>query len=315
MDALPIHEANQTDYVSTAPGKMHACGHDGHTAIGLAVAKMLSQRRSEIKGRIKFVFQPAEEIGQGARAMIGDGALDNPRPDYSIGLHLWNDLPVGIVASTPGPCLSAADIWTCVITGKGGHGASPHQTQDPIVAASQIVSAAQTIISRNVDPLDTGVVTVGSMHGGDAFNVIPASVELKGTIRTYKKETQALIHQRLKEICEGVAAALSCSAQLEIIPMTIAVNNNQEISDRIAAIAEKHEKVKEVRRDVRSMGSEDVSLFMDDIPGCYFFVGSANAERDMAYPHHNPRFDFDEEALVIGASLLADAAASFVISE
>jgi amidohydrolase len=313
MDALPILEENTTDYVSGSAGVMHACGHDGHTTIGLAVAKMLSQRRSEIHGRVKFVFQPAEEIGQGADAMIKDGALNNPRPDYSIGLHLWNDMPLGMVAVTPGPCMAAADIFRCVITGVGGHGASPQQTRDPVVAAAQIISALQTIAARNVDPLDTAVVTVGSLHSGDAFNVIPGTTELKGTIRTYRKETKEFVHHRLREIVEGVATAMGCTAEVEIIQMTIAVDNDTDLSARIAEIAAKHVGAENVRRDVRTMGSEDVSLFMDDIPGCYFFVGSANEERGLNYPHHNARFDIDEGALPLAAALLAEAAASFVI--
>lgn len=315
MDALPILEENRTDYCSDTQGVMHACGHDGHTAIGLAVARMLSQRRSEIHGRVKFVFQPAEEIGQGAQAMIADGALQNPRPDFSIGLHLWNDLPVGIVAVTPGPAMSAADIWRCEITGKGGHGASPNQTRDPVVAAAQIITALQSIVGRNVDPLDTAVVTVGSLHAGDAFNVIPPSAELKGTIRTYKKETKAMVHQRVRDICEGIARAMGCEATVEITQMTIAVDNDPRLSERIGAIAAHLVGAENVRRDVRTMGSEDMSLFMDDIPGCYFFVGSANAERGLNAPHHNPKFDIDEAALPIGAALLAQAAASFVLPQ
>ena len=313
MDALPILEENKTDYVSSNSGVMHACGHDGHTTIGLAVARMLSERRSDIHGRIKFVFQPAEEIGQGAQAMISDGALTSPRPDYSIGLHLWNDMPIGEVGVTAGPCMSAADIWRCTITGRGGHGANPNQTRDPILAAAQVITALQSIVSRNVDALDSAVVTVGSLHAGDAFNVIPDTAELKGTLRTYLKSTKDLVHQRVREICEGVAAAMGCAADLELIPMTVTVNNNPDIADRIAGIAARQVGSNNVHRDVRTMGSEDVSLFMDDIPGCYFFVGSANAERGLNYPHHNARFDIDEAALPIAAAILADAAASFVI--
>ncbi len=315
MDALPIEEENAVDYVSTTPGKMHACGHDGHTSIGLAVAKMLNARKDEMRGRVKFVFQPAEEIGQGAPAMIADGVLQNPRPDASIGLHLWNTLPVGTVAVTAGPTMSAADDWQCVVSGQGGHGASPHETRDPVVAAAQIVIALQTVTSRNIDPLDTAVVTIGVIHGGSAYNCIPTSVELRGTLRSYRKETQELIHRRVREICEGVAAALGCHAEVTITPITLAVDNDPDLSERIAAIAAEVVGAENVRRDVRTMGSEDMAYLMDDIPGCYFFIGSANAGKGMDYPHHNPRFDIDEDALVIGAELLASAAASFVLPE
>ncbi len=315
MDALPIEEENAVDYVSTTPGKMHACGHDGHTSIGLAVAKMLNARKDEMRGRVKFVFQPAEEIGQGAPAMIADGVLQNPRPDASIGLHLWNTLPVGTVAVTAGPTMSAADDWQCVVSGQGGHGASPHETRDPVVAAAQIVIALQTVTSRNIDPLDTAVVTIGVIHGGSAYNCIPTSVELRGTLRSYRKETQELIHRRVREICEGVAAALGCRAEVTITPITLAVDNDPDLSERIAAIAAEVVGAENVRRDVRTMGSEDMAYLMDDIPGCYFFIGSANAGKGMDYPHHNPRFDIDEDALAIGAELLASAAASFVLPE
>lgn len=315
MDALPIHEENQTNYISGTAGVMHACGHDGHTSIGLAVAKMLSERRSEIKGRVKFVFQPAEEIGQGAKAMIADGVLKGPRPDTSIGLHLWNDIPVGQVAVTPGPAMAAADVFALTVSGKGGHGASPHQTVDPIVAAAQMISALQSIVSRNVHPLDTAVVTVGSLRSGDAFNVIPSAAEMKGTIRTYKKDTKEMVHRRLREVCEGVASAMGCTASLEITEMTLAVDNDPAISERIARLAAGLVGLENIRRDVRTMGSEDMSYLMDDIPGCYFFVGSANAERGLDFPHHNARFDVDESAFTIAAALLAQAAASFILPE
>ncbi len=315
MDALPIHEENQTDYVSTVAGKMHACGHDGHVSMGLAVARVLSAQRERLHGRVKFVFQPAEEIGGGARAMIADGVLENPRPDVSLGLHLWNNLPVGKVGVTPGPCMSAADDWHCVINGAGGHGASPHQTQDPITAAAQVITALQTITSRNVDPLDTAVVSVGMIRGGEAFNVIPSVVEMKGTLRTYRKATQELVRARLQAICEGVAEALGCRAEVTITPMTLAVDNDPAVAERIAALAAEVVGAENVLRDVRTMGSEDMSYLMDRVPGCYFFVGSANAERGLNYPHHNPRFDVDEEALVIGATILAKAVASYVLPE
>ena len=315
MDALPIHEENRVDYASTVPGKMHACGHDGHVSIGLAVARMLSRRREAMRGRVKFVFQPAEEIGKGAQAMIADGVLADPRPDYSVGLHLWNVLPVGTVAVTPGPMMSAADDWSCVITGQGGHGASPHETHDPIVAAAQIVTALQTVVSRNVAPLDCAVVTVGSIHGGQAFNVIPPTVELCGTIRTYQPDVQATVRSRLRSLCEGIAAAMQCRAELTITPMTSAVDNNPALAERVAAIAAGVVGRDNVRTDERTMGSEDMAYFMADIPGCYFFVGSSNSERGLHHPHHSPHFDFDEDALVIGAEILARVAASFVLPD
>ncbi len=174
MDALPIVEANHTDYISETPGKMHACGHDGHTTIGLAVAKMLAEKRQEMAGRIKFVFQPAEEIGYGAQAMIDDGVLTNPAPQVCLGLHLLNNLPFGEIGLTAGPIMSGADVFTVTIRGSGGHGAQPEQTRDPIAAGAQIISALQTVISRNVSGLDTAVLSVTTFHAGEAPNVIPS---------------------------------------------------------------------------------------------------------------------------------------------
>jgi amidohydrolase len=313
MDALPIVEANATEYVSASPGKMHACGHDGHTSIGLAVARMLSGRRAEMHGRVKFVFQPAEEIGEGARAMVADGVLANPRPDISLGLHLWNELPLGLVGVTSGPAMAAADTWNCTLTGAGGHGAAPHLAIDPVVAAAQVVTALQTIVSRNVEPLDSGVVTVGAIHGGEAYNIIPQTVEMKGTLRAFRNETRDLLRRRLAEICTQVAGALGCTAEVEVGPMTGAVANDPVVAERVAEIAARRVGADRVRRDVRTMGAEDMSALMENIPGCFFFVGSANAARDLAYSHHNPRFDFDESALVTAAALLAEAAASYVI--
>jgi amidohydrolase len=314
MDALPIHEQTGVEYASRTANKMHACGHDGHTSIALAVAEMLNEEREALSGRVKFVFQPAEEIGAGARAMVDDGVLTTPRPDYTIGLHLWNELPVGTVAVTNGPSMAAASIFEIVVTGDGGHGAQPHQTHDPIVAASQIVSALQTVVSRNVSPLETAVVTVGAIRGGEAFNVIPPTVTLKGTIRTYLPEVEELVYQRVREISEGVASALGCTAEVKLSHMTIAVNNHPQVAQQVTAAAEDIVGAENIRRDVRTMGSEDVSLFMDDIPGCYFFVGSSNGEKGLDAPHHNPLFNIDEEALVLGAAMLADTAAAYLIT-
>ncbi len=315
MDALPIDEENTAAYASTKPGQMHACGHDGHTSIALITARLLSQHRESLRGAVKFIFQPAEETGKGAEAMIRDGVLDNPRPDLSLGLHVWNDIPVGKVGVTPGPCMAAADDWRCLITGRGGHGAAPHQTRDPIVAAAQIITALQSVVSRNISPLETGVITVGRVNGGDAFNVIPPTVELKGTFRAFNPEVHSLLRRRLREICEGIATSMQCQAEIEIDEMTLAVDNDAALSAQVSAFAAELLGAENVVDDVRTMGSEDMSYFMDEIPGCFFFIGSANPDRDLAYPHHSPRFDFDEDALVIGAALLSRTIASFVLPE
>lgn len=313
MDALPIEEANKTIYDSLESGKMHACGHDGHTAIGLGVAKLFAQNRDRLKGRIKFVFQPAEEIGQGARAMLADGALENPRPDVTLGLHLWNTSPLGKINMTTGPVMAAASDFVINIQGKGGHGASPHQAIDPLVCAAQITVALQTIVSRNADPLDSAVVSVTQFHSGTAGNIIPDSAYLNGTFRTFRREVRDLVEKRIREIVNGIASAMGCTVSIEIGHYTEAVSNHEEVA---AATRRAFEKLGKSEADFcyeRTMGAEDVGEFMTDVPGMYFFVGSANAERGLDFPHHHPRFDFDEEALPLGVALLSAAVAEYVL--
>jgi amidohydrolase len=315
MDALPIEEANKTIYNSTESGKMHACGHDGHTAIGLAVAKIFSQNRDKMAGRIKFVFQPAEEVGQGAKAMIADGALENPRPTASLGLHLWNTSPLGKINMTTGPVMAAASDFTMTIRGKGGHGASPHQAVDPLVCAAQITLAMQTIVSRNADPLDSAVVSVTQFHSGTASNIIPDSAYLNGTFRTFRREVRDLVEKRIREIAEGIATAMACTLDIQIGHYTEAVTNAAEVAAITRRAFEKLGKTEDDFTYERTMGAEDVGEFMTDVPGMYFFVGSANPDRGLDYPHHHPRFDFDEDALPLGVALLSAAVAEYLIQE
>lgn len=313
MDALPINEANTVEYASQTPDRMHACGHDGHTAIALGVAKLWAKHRDRIAGRVKFVFQPAEEIGQGAQAMIDDGALSNPRPDVSVGLHLWNSLPVGVIGAADGPTMAGSSIFKITINGRGGHGASPNQTLDPVVCAAQMVTAFQSIVARNVDPLDTAVVSVTTIHAGDAHNVIPQSAELTGTLRAYSVAVRDLITRRLHEIAQGIASAMGCTAEVTVRHITIPVVNHPEVGARLRARFAQMPGVSRIDLNTRTMGGEDMSCFMDDIPGMFFFVGSANPERGLDYAHHHPRFDFDEEALPLGVALLAAAVGEYVL--
>ncbi|MBX3064610.1 MAG: amidohydrolase [Anaerolineae bacterium] len=314
MDALPINEQNAAEYVSTSAGKMHACGHDGHTAIGLTVAKMLSQHKEKLHGRVKFVFQPAEEIAGGAKAMINDGALINPAPEVSLGLHLWNDLPVGQVSITEGSAMAGSGTFTITIKGRGAHGASPDQGRDPIVCGSQIVSALQTIVSRNVSALDTAVISVTQFHSGSAFNVIPSEATLNGTFRTYRPEVTQFVMKRMEEVARGIAAALDCSIDISIEELTPPLINNDESNRRVRDVFNKvGGDSLQLRNDVRTMGAEDMAVFLEKVPGTFFFVGSANAERNLNFPHHHPRFDIDEDSLPIGAGLLAAAVADYVI--
>lgn len=312
MDALPILEETAAEYASTNPGVMHACGHDGHTAIGLTVARILYNHRDDIAGTVKLVFQPAEEGLGGAPLMVAEGVLENPRPDLSLALHLWNENPVGTICVTPGPAMAASETFHILLSGFGGHGASPHQTIDPVFAAAQIISALQSIVSRNVHPLDSAVVSVTSVKAGDAFNVIPESAELRGTIRTYLPETRALVLRRFREIVNGIAEALGCSAEITLKEITLAVINDSTLAERVQQVAQMALPNAVHLSDVRTMGSEDMAYMMQDIPGCYFFVGSRNDELGFNAPHHNPKFDIDENALPISAGLMAAAVYEFL---
>jgi len=312
MDALPIQEETGADYASETPGVMHACGHDAHVAIVLAVAGMLSARRDRIAGRIKFVIQPAEEIVEGAKAMIADGALENPRPDVSLGLHVWSNLPLGKIGITPGPAMAASDRWMCVVKGKGGHGANPDETHDPIATAAHIIVALQTIVSRNMNPLEVGVVSVCEIQSGQLFNIIPAEATMKGTLRSFRSKDRELLHRRLEEICTGVASAMGCEAAVTIMPGTPAVTNDAGVAAHVREVVSAVLPDWIIDTTIRTTGAEDMAFLMDDVPGCFIFLGAGS---EGAPPHHNPLFDIDENALPIGAAILAGAAASYVLTE
>jgi amidohydrolase len=313
MDALPITEENETDYVSQNPGVMHACGHDAHVAMGLGIAMLMAQRRNEIAGTLKLVFQPGEEGMNGAKLMIEEGVLENPRPDVFLATHVWNEKPVGTIDVTPGAVMAAAEKWACTVRGKGGHGALPNRTVDPIVTTAQIVIALQTVVSRNVSPLETAVVSVGAVHGGSVFNTIPARVELSGTIRTYNPQVREVVLQRVREVVEGTAAACGAEAELEIVPLTPTLVNDAGIAEVVRAAAEAVVGPENVVSGERTMGSEDAAFFMQEVPGFYFFLGSANAERGLDAPHHNPRFDFDEDALPLGVATIMHILAHYLL--
>jgi amidohydrolase len=318
MDALPIVEETGAEYASTNPGMMHACGHDGHTAIGLTVAKMLHSRREELAGTVKFCFQPSEEGNNGedvggAEMMMRDGVLDNPKVDMSLSLHLWNEKPLGWLGIAGGPVMAGAEIFNIKITGRGGHGAIPQKTIDPVVAAAQIINALQTIVSRNVAPLDTAVVSVTSVNAGTAFNVIPQTAELTGTIRTFDIGVRQRVLERFEQVARGVGEALGCHVDVEVKRMTPALINDVVITSKVQATARRI--LSESNLDASgyvTMGAEDMAFMQEKVSGCYFFVGSANTERHLDYGHHHPRFDFDEEALICASALMASAAADLL---
>ena len=313
IDALPITEENDVPYASRNPGVMHACGHDAHITIGLGVAALMARRQAQMHGTLKLVFQPGEEGMDGAAVMVQEGVMEDPHPDVFLAAHVWVDRPVGTVDVTPGPVMAAAEKWTCSLHGKGGHGALPHQTVDPIVAAAQVITALQSVVSRNVSPQETAVVTVGTLHGGDAFNIIPSQVTLSGTIRTYNPLVRETVLRRVREIVEGVASACGAMADLEIIPLTPAVVNDPTVTEAVRRAAMTVVGVENVTDGERTMGSEDAAMFMQDVPGCYFFLGAANPDPQTGTqaPHHNPRFDIDEEVLPIGVSVFMEALTSY----
>ncbi|MBF2080420.1 MAG: amidohydrolase [Synechococcales cyanobacterium T60_A2020_003] len=314
MDALPIQEENQVAYRSLRDGLMHACGHDGHVAIALGTAYYLATHRSNFAGTVKIIFQPAEEGPGGAKPMIDAGALRNPDVDAVIGLHLWNNLPLGTVGIRSGPMMAAVELFELKIRGKGGHGAMPHQTVDSIVVASQVVNALQTIVSRNVDPLKSGVVTVGSFHAGKANNVIANSAELTGTIRYFDPSLDGFFQERFEQIVAGVCQTYGAHYDLDYWQLYPPLINNEAIANLVRSVAEQViETAAGVVPECQTMGGEDMSFFLQEVPGCYFFLGAANPSLDLAYPHHHPRFDFDETALSVGVELFTRCVESFCV--
>jgi amidohydrolase len=315
MDALPIQEAHQTDYVSQTPGVMHACGHDAHTAMGMGIAQLMAQHRDELKGTLKFVFQPGEEGCGGALAMIADQVLENPKPDVVLGLHVWNDQPLGLLAAGNGGVMAAADIFTIKVQGKGGHGAQPHLCVDAVLIASQIVVALQSIVARNVNPRQTTVVTVGAIHAGTAFNIIADMAELTGTIRTFDTFVRDDIVRRMTEVVESTARALGGSATIEVKAISPATINDERVAQVVRETAVEVLGAEHVTADQFTMTAEDMSEFLKRVPGCFFFIGSANAAKGLNAAHHNPRFDIDEDVLPLGVAVLTEAALRYLNGE
>jgi amidohydrolase len=301
MDALPIDEASGAPHASRTAGKMHACGHDGHTTMLLGAARYLAETRN-FDGTVYLIFQPAEEMLGGGRVMLEEGLLERFPMSQLYGLHNWPKLPVGSFAVRPGPMMAAADRFTLTLRGQGGHGAMPELARDPVVAAAQIVLALQTIVSRNVDPVKQAVVSVTQIHSGDAFNVIPQTAMIAGTCRSFAPEVRDLIERRIASIGHGVGEALQVEVDVEYVrgyPPTVNSEAEAALAADVAAEVVGDERVDRATPPV--MGAEDFSYMLEQRPGSYIFMGGGRPEA----PLHSPQYDFNDEALSVGASYWA----------
>lgn len=314
IDALPIYEATGAPYASTHDGVMHACGHDGHTTILLTVARVLAARRHEFAGTAFLVFQPAEEVLTGAQTMLDDGLWDlaGGEINAALGLHLANWLPLGQVGVRVGPCFAAVDRFVATIIGRGGHGAHPDLAVDPIVIAAEAVLALQRVVSREIAPLQPAVLSVCQVEAGSAFNIIPERARLVGTVRSFDAAVRRSIAERMERFLSGVAAAGAGRHELEIEAGPPAVVNDQAMCELVRAVAEPVVGRENVIVPDQTMGGDDVALFLNRVPGCYFLVGSSDPARGFDAAHHHPRFDFSEEALPTAATVFADAALSYL---
>jgi amidohydrolase len=297
MDALPLKEDTGLPFASEHEGVMHACGHDAHMAMVLGAATVLNKIKNELKGNIKFLFQPAEEGPGGAKPMIEAGVMENPKVDYSIGCHVWPDIPEGTIGVRPGPFMAAMDRFDIKIKGRGGHGAMPHVCVDALEVGTQVVSAFQRIVSRHMDPLDPTVVTVGTFHAGTAFNIIPAEAELSGTTRTFNQDTWNTWESRVEKVVRGVCESMGVDFELKYsqgYPVTI---NDESAAEVVRRCAEKVVGEDRVVMPQKTMGGEDFAFYLQKSKGCFFALGVG---REGAVPVHNQQFDFNEDILSLG---------------
>ncbi len=311
MDALPIQEENEVPYASTRPGIMHACAHDAHTAILLAAARILAERRDELTGEVRFVFQHAEELPPGgAQELVDAGVMDGV--DAVVGIHLFSMVPAGLVSAQAGALLACADTFRIEVHGRGGHAASPHETVDPIAVAAQVVTNLQHLVSRTLDPLDQGVVSVTRIAGGTAKNVIPECVELIGTVRTFREQTRAALVTGMERVLRGVTEAHAATYSFRFEDGYPAVVNDAEVAELVAGAARAELGERAVTTIAPVMGGEDFSAYLQRAQGAFFVVGAGNEAIGARFPHHHPRFAIDEAALKDGIAVFARTALDFL---
>ncbi len=308
IDALPIQERGEgRDYLSEVAGVMHACGHDGHTAILLGVARLLRDHRDSFSGTVRLAFQPGEENASGAAKMIAAGVLESPHVGAALGLHLWSGEPVGHVGVRDGAIFASADEFHLTVLGRGGHGALPHQALDPVPIASLVVLALQTLVSRETSPLDSAVVTIGQFQAGQAFNIIPESARLSGTLRCFSEESRQRLLGRIEQVAQGIAGAFTASATMELAAGCPPVVSDPAMADLVRRAVRECPQARLVAPEPLTVG-DDVARFLEVVPGCYFLVGAGDPSRGMVAPHHHPEFDIAEECLPLGAEVMARAA-------
>jgi len=303
MDGLPIEEENDVAYRSTHAGAMHACGHDGHVAMLLGAAQTIAQRRAELPGTVCLVFQPAEEGHGGGQAMVEAGVLERFGIERAYGLHLASAHPVGLVGVREGPFYASSDSIEITIEGKGGHGAAPHLSIDPIYVAGEFIVAVQQIVSRRIDPLEPAVITIGAIHGGTTHNVIPSRVKLLGTVRAFDAGVRATMAERIEQVLRGVCEAAGATYTFDYLWRYPVTSNDAEQTRYVRALAERTVGAERVAEIPRIMGAEDFSFFAERVPACFFTIGSNGGEAS-AWPHHHAKFDIDERALTVGTTMM-----------
>jgi len=312
IDALPVQEETEVPYKSQNAGVMHACGHDAHTAMLLVAAMILSEWKKDLAGNVAFMFQPAEETGEGAKKMVEDGVLEEV--DGIFALHVYSSLGLGILGYKPGPFLAAGDFFDVKIMGKGGHGGLPHLAIDPIAIAANAITALQTIVSREVDPLESAVVSICKMEAGKrAYNVIPDSATFGGTIRYHSPELREYLPKRMREVLNGVTSAMRGSYEFNLMGKFPAMINDDEMTAFVARLAKDMLGEDKALQMKPLMGSEDFSYYLQKIPGTFVFLGVENKQKGIIYPQHHPKYDIDEDILPIGTAIHVAVALEYLL--